>query len=103
LMLLSDNPGKPFEYPFTLLKIDGPTSATSIMHGPTTARFYGHKAYVALVYGFEWTFIISSHSDHLTDEYPFVGVLPELVILIDRKTQREFLHEIRSNMPNMTR
>jgi hypothetical protein len=93
-MLFSGTPGKPFEYCFTLLRIEGPEIAKTIMHGPTTAKFYGHRAYVFLAYGFEWTFVVSNHSDYLTDQYPFVGVLPELVILIERKSKGQFLHDI---------
>lgn len=87
-MIFSENPGGPYEYCFTLMKIEGPKSANTIIQSPSTARVYNHKAYVFVAYGFEWTFIVSSHLDRLDEKnYPFVGVVPDLVILIDRKSQ----------------
>lgn len=102
-MILSAKPGTYLQYPFSLHKIDGPEIVNQIIAAPTTARFKNHRAYVFLMFGFEWTFIVSSHYDDITDDYPFVGVLPELVILIERKTTGEFLHEVRTQIPKMTR
>lgn len=102
-MILSEMPGRYFQYPFSLHKIDGPEIVNRIMAAPTTARFMNHRVYVFFMFGFEWTFVVSSHYDNITDNYPFVGVLPELVILIERKTTGEFLHEVRTQIPKMTR
>ena len=100
-MILNENPGGPFEYCFTLLKLEGSQIAASMIHGPTPARFYRHKAYVFPAYGFEWSFIVSSHLDYLTDKYPFMGVVPELVILIDKKPQGILLGDMGVRLSNL--
>jgi hypothetical protein len=102
-MLFAQDPGKPGDYCFTLVKIEGPTSAETIMHSPAKVRFRGHYAYIFLAYGFEWIFIVSSHSNQLLMGYPFVGVEPDLIILVERKSQREFLQEMRERMPELVK
>jgi len=102
-MILLENPGKPKEYCFSLLKIDGATSAKRIMHAPTKVKVDGQNAYVFLAYGFEWIYVISSHSGNLPDDYPLIGITPELVILIDHIPQGRFMQNIKANMPNLTK
>lgn len=102
-MILSDDPGGVLEYPFALHKIEGPPNPQSIISCPMPARLHNHRVYQFQIYGFRWTFVISSHSDYQMDKYPFVGALPQLAIPIEHMSQGEFLHDIRSQMPNITR
>ena len=102
-MILSNDPGQPREYCFSLLKIDGALTATRMLQAPVKVRFQNHNAYQLMALGFEWVFIISSHSDYLTDEYPFIGLTPELVILIEHTTQGRFIQDMVEKMPTLTR
>ena len=98
-MILSNDPGKPFDYPFALIRLEGSRAANRTLHAPVTGWFHTHKVYLILAHGFKWQFIIPTNSDGLTDKYPFVGVLPELVILIEHTTDAQFFREIRPNIP----
>jgi hypothetical protein len=97
-MLVTEKPGEPSKYCFTLIKIEGVKIADTIIHAPERVRFRKHIAYFFLAYGYEWIFIISSHSNELPEEYPFVGMKPELVILIQKQEEKSFIHEVRRRM-----
>ena len=68
------------------------------MHAPAKTRFKDHNAYIVMAYGFDWLFVISSHSSSLPEEYPFVGMKAELVILTQTIRQKEFIQETRRRM-----
>jgi hypothetical protein len=97
-MLLSEDPGEPSQYCFTLIKIAGVESANTIIHAPGRTRFRGHNAYLFMAYGYDWLFVISSHSSSLPKDYPFVGMKPELVILTQTMSEEGFIQEMRRRM-----
>jgi len=97
-MLYSADPGEPNQYCFTLIKIEGAESANTVIHAPAKTRFRGHNAYLFMAYGYDWLFVISSHSSSLPKDYPFVGMKPELVILIKTMSEKGFIQEMRRRM-----
>ena len=100
-MLAAENPGKPSDYCFTLIKIEGSEHTDRIIIAPGLTRFQDHNAYIFMAYGFEWVFIISSHSGRLSEDYPFVGMKHDLLILIQEWSRQEFLHEMRQRMSKL--
>ncbi len=98
VMLASENPGKPSDYCFIVVKIEADEHANTVIIAPGKSRFQGHVAYILMAYGFEWIFVISSHADKLPNDYPFVGMKPELVLLIEAWSEQRFLQEMRKRM-----
>ena len=100
-MLASENPGKPSDYCFALIKIEGSGHTDRIIIAPGMTRFQGHNAYIFMAYGFEWVFIISSHSNRLSEDLPFVGMKQDLIVLIQEWNRQEFLQEMRRRMSKL--
>ena len=100
-MLAAKDPGKPLDYCFFLVKIGGPKRANTVIIAPGQARFQDHIVYAFMAYGFEWFFIVSSHSHKLPEDYPFVGTKQELVILIDEWGDQKFLREMKQRMTKL--
>jgi hypothetical protein len=97
-MLHDADPGKPSQYCFTLIKLEGVESANTVIHAPAKTRFKDHNAYIFMAYGFDWLFVISSHSSSLPKDYPFVGMKSELVILTQTMSEKGFIQEMRRRM-----
>ncbi|HEX5707724.1 MAG TPA: hypothetical protein VFX96_10545, partial [Pyrinomonadaceae bacterium] len=97
-MLHDGDPGKPSWYCFTLIKLEGVESANTVIHAPAKTRFRDHNAYIFMAYGFDWLFVISSHSSSLPEDYPFVGMKSDLVILIQTMSEKGFIQEVRRRM-----
>ncbi len=97
-MLAAEDPGEPSTYCFAVLKIEGSKSANTVIQAPAKIRFREHNAYVFLAYGYEWLFIVSGHSNMLPADYPFVGMKPELVILIQNRGEAGFIREVRRRL-----
>ena len=100
-LIVTKQPGTPSEYPFAIIKIAGATSASRVMHTPSATRLNGHNAYLFLGYGYEWIFVISSHSAELPKNHPFVGMKSDLEILLYHRSQQDFLQEMRRRMGNL--
>jgi len=100
-MLAAENPGDPSDYPFALIKIEGTEHADRIIIAPSMSRFQDHNAYIFMAYGFEWIFIVSSHSDRVPRDYPFVGMKPELIILVQEWSRQEFLQRMKKRMSTL--
>lgn len=97
-MLVSENPGECTDYGFFLVKMEGASIVNTVIHAPSRVRFGDHTAYVFMAYGYEWLFVISSHSHNLPKEHPFVGAKRELVIPIEDFSERAFVKEMRRRM-----
>jgi hypothetical protein len=97
-LLVTENPGKPSEYCFAVIKIVGSKRADTVIHSPEKIRFQEHNGYFLPAYGYEWIFVTSSHSERLPKDYPFVGMKPDLEILLYPQSDKEFLNEMRRRM-----
>jgi|GEM_PF-3208024 len=97
-MLVAEDPGKPSKCRFAAVKIEGAKSADTVIHAPDRIVIGGLNAYFFLAYGFEWLFLISNHSGDVPKDFPFVGIHPELVMLIRASDERGFIREMRRRM-----
>jgi hypothetical protein len=91
----------PLDYPFALIKVEGSEHTDRVIVAPGLSRFQGHNAYVLMAYGFEWIFIVSSHSHKLPRNYPFVGLKKELVVFVEFFNKQEFLRRMRKQMSKL--
>jgi hypothetical protein len=100
-MLAAEDAGDPLDYPFALIKVEGSEHTDRVIVAPGLSRFQGHNAYVLMAYGFEWIFIVSSHSHKLPRSYPFVGLKKELVVFVEFLNKQEFLRRMRKQMSKL--
>ena len=97
-MLVVEEPGKPSKYRVAVVKIEGAKSADTVIEAPDRIRIGNLNAYFFLAYGYEWLFLISSHSGNVPKDFPFIGTKPELVMLIRLTDEKEFIGELKQRM-----
>jgi len=97
-MVLAEDPGQPSKYRVAVVKIDGAKSADTVIHAPDRTMIGGLNAYFFLAYGYEWLFLISNHSGDVPKDFPFIGMHPELVMLIRASDEKGFIREMRRRM-----
>jgi hypothetical protein len=98
LMLVAEDPGKPDKYRFAVIKLEAAEIADTVIHAPDRIKIGNLNAYFFLAYGYEWLFLISNHSGNVPKDFPFVGMHPELVMLIRVSDEKGFIQEMRRRM-----
>jgi hypothetical protein len=97
-MLVAEDPEDPDKYRFAVVKIEGAKIADTVIQAPDRIRIGNLNAYFFLAYGYEWLFLISNHSGNVPKDFPFVGMHPELVMLIRASDEKGFIQEMRRRM-----
>jgi hypothetical protein len=101
-MLLAEDPSRPSKYCFALTKINRLGSKETAIIAPGRSQVLGHTAYILMAHGYDWIFIVSSHSRELLDEgYPFVGAESSLVILVNDLTEAQFVQLLQQRIGNL--
>ncbi len=97
-MLVNEDPGDFTQYCFFLIKIEGAKSAATVITAPAATRFRDHNAYSFMAYGYQWMFVVSSHSDKLLRDLPFADAKHKLEILVKSYTESSFINKMRQQM-----
>ena len=95
--LVAQDPGEPHEYGCMLISVRGAHNLTEIMRFPSRRRYAGKVAYVYLLAGLVWQYIVSS-SKPSSQHHDFLDA-EGLVILVAGRTEADILRSFAKRIP----
>jgi hypothetical protein len=93
-MLLTEDPGKYYQYGCLILIIQNPEKLDKLIWSPIKDRIEGHICYRFLISGIFWYFFVTSHSENNPYRYCFLSEEGILRLFMAPWSEKEIVHRI---------